>query len=347
MKILYIISNTRIGGAERHLLRIAQFLKKNFHGLNIDCLVTHEKGIQYQNYENIFDNVFFQIDIDPSSYDIVHSINNFLYMKEYQQKYPSSNYISCVWMEMDQSFNAERMRYLVEKNQYCAYVTENKDNLDILPSPFRRPNIKRQIYNGMDLNFWKADGEKIANQIIWVGSMIDRKNAADLSLLIKENPDFNFVIVANEYRFDSDYKSFKSLLDMKDIQPNLILRWNLSHEELLILYQSSTFYLSMAKSEGQSGALIESMACECIPIVSNLPATQEILNHKDCVIGKIVNLSTDQRIRIENFSKAIRESVSNNDYRSIVRKRTEELFDINNTSKEYPKLYEEIMNSRE
>ncbi len=133
----------------------------------------------------------------------------------------------------------------------------------------------------------------------------------DLTQFTASNTDSNRInaIVTRslnpEYRHDCILKAF-GLLNQKDIDfsltivgdgPQLSFLQNASKElsienkvrftgriantALPKLLQASNFYISMPVTEGFSASLFEAMACNCYPIVSDIPGNQSWIRHRE------------------------------------------------------------------
>jgi glycosyltransferase involved in cell wall biosynthesis len=152
------------------------------------------------------------------------------------------------------------------------YVLKNADLL--LPvSQFTSDEIRNKItskgikliYNGVDTNVFKPDGEKESNLILTVGFVnwdnISRKGIETFVKAAKYLPDLRFVIIGKHLDKSIDY--------LKSIgTKNVVFTGFVSHEELLQWYQKATVICQLSYYEAFGIAPVEGMACGCIPVVT-------------------------------------------------------------------------------
>ncbi|MCW3087104.1 MAG: glycosyltransferase family 4 protein [Sediminibacterium sp.] len=79
------------------------------------------------------------------------------------------------------------------------------------------------------------------------------------------------------------YQSEELLQAVKDamhanpsLQKNLVLHGKIAYEELPAWYSAADFFISSSHAEAGSVALLEAMACGCIPIVSAIPPSLKV-----------------------------------------------------------------------
>ena len=53
----------------------------------------------------------------------------------------------------------------------------------------------------------------------------------------------------------------------------------LAHAELETWYNAADYFISGSHREGASYALMEAMACGCVPIVTDIPASMQMIAH--------------------------------------------------------------------
>jgi glycosyltransferase involved in cell wall biosynthesis len=94
----------------------------------------------------------------------------------------------------------------------------------------------------------------------------------------------------------SETEQLKEKVKKLDIEKNVqFLGW-LNNEENRKNYQTAMIYVSIPKSDGTSVSLMESMSAGCIPVVSNLPANRQWIEHKK---NGIVVSETNQQNGLE------------------------------------------------
>jgi glycosyltransferase involved in cell wall biosynthesis len=115
------------------------------------------------------------------------------------------------------------------------------------------------------------------NNFLWVGRL--DKNKDPLTVV---KAFLQYVQIVPESRLYMIYqgnelaKRVMDLLAENDAKNNIVLLGNKPHEELLYWYNSVDFFLSGSHKEGSGYALIEAMACGCIPVVTDIPSFWKI-----------------------------------------------------------------------
>ncbi|KFF05116.1 glycosyltransferase [Flavobacterium reichenbachii] len=97
------------------------------------------------------------------------------------------------------------------------------------------------------------------------------------SILNKKGIDFSLTIVG-----DGTCLAFlKNLAATLQIDDKVIFTGRIPNTELPTLLKQSNIYISMPITEGVSASLFEAMACNCYPVVSDIPGNQSWINHRE------------------------------------------------------------------
>ncbi|MCD0473777.1 glycosyltransferase [Flavobacterium sp. EDS] len=97
------------------------------------------------------------------------------------------------------------------------------------------------------------------------------------AILDKKGIDFNLTIVGNGSRLEH----LKKLATKLNIQNKVIFTGRIANTVLPQLLKQANFYISMPSTEGVSASLFEAMACNCYPVVSDIPGNQSWIQHRD------------------------------------------------------------------
>ncbi|MCU7548972.1 glycosyltransferase family 4 protein [Chitinophagaceae bacterium LB-8] len=116
---------------------------------------------------------------------------------------------------------------------------------------------------------------------LWVGRLDHNKNPI---LVVKaflkyaqSNPSARLYMI---YQQNDLEKELLSILEKEDPKrQSVVLVGKKAHEELVYWYSSADFYISGSYKEGSGYALIEAMACGCIPIVTSIPSFRKITSN--------------------------------------------------------------------
>lgn len=87
------------------------------------------------------------------------------------------------------------------------------------------------------------------------------------------------------YQDDDMLFEVKQLIDQsKQLKNNVVLVGRVSNDELAYWYSAADFFISGSHNEGSGYALIECMACGCIPVITNIPPFMAITNNGELAI---------------------------------------------------------------
>ncbi|PBJ13757.1 glycosyltransferase [Flavobacterium sp. ACN6] len=96
-------------------------------------------------------------------------------------------------------------------------------------------------------------------------------------ILHQKGIDFTLTIVGDGTRL----QFLKDLAKDLQIESKVIFTGRIPNTELPQLLQQSNIYISMPITEGVSASLFEAMACNCYPVVSNIPGNQSWITHRE------------------------------------------------------------------
>ena len=137
------------------------------------------------------------------------------------------------------------------------------------------------IYNCIDTDYFNPKSPKDKNLIITTGAInnvtLDRKGIRHVFTTavhsFNKGLPYNFVVIGK-----IDPKINTIIEHMKTTAPNLTFTDYISKEDLLSYYQEAKIYLQLSEHEGFGLSVIEALACNCIPIVSNKYALPEVID---------------------------------------------------------------------
>ncbi len=156
---------------------------------------------------------------------------------------------------------------------------------------------------------------------LWVGRLVPRKNPltmlADFEKYLGVNPEAKLYMV---YGNDELLKEVKSFLQRNEALNNAVrLLASIPQKELQDWYSAADFYLAASLDEATSFALIESMACGCIPVITDIPSFRKITDNGRFGVLYNVGSSDDlyeklcglKNINREEFSASVLEHFNN------------------------------------
>lgn len=124
-------------------------------------------------------------------------------------------------------------------------------------------------------------------------------------ILNQKGIDFSLTIVGDGTRL----QFLKDLAKELQIENKVIFTGRIPNTQLPKLLQQSNIYISMPITEGVSASLFEAMACNCYPIVSDIPGNQSWITHREN--GQLIKIDD-----IEMLTQEILWSYENADSRN-------------------------------
>lgn len=135
------------------------------------------------------------------------------------------------------------------------------------------PKKTQLIYNGVNTNAFYPQGDKVKNLVLTTceinKSNLTRKGLTNFVETARYLPDVRFVVIG-EFKDDS-INYLRSIAT-----ENVTFLGRVDDKARLDWYQKAKVYAQLSYHEGFGVALVESMLCECIPVVSEKGALPEV-----------------------------------------------------------------------
>jgi len=135
-------------------------------------------------------------------------------------------------------------------------------------------------FNGsINTNIYNSKIEQNRNiDLIFVGTFRELKGPNRFVMIVKAlsrlYPDIKAIMLG-----DGDlYKSTLSLINNVGLEHNIVLKGYV--EDTYNYYQQTKIIIMPSQNEGLSTAMLEAMACGCVPIVSNVGCQNEAVKHR-------------------------------------------------------------------
>ena len=124
----------------------------------------------------------------------------------------------------------------------------------------------------------KITGISGTNNFIWVARLNSNKDPFTVlkgfELYCTVNPAARLYMI---YQTEELLDTIKSRIAASPIlQQAVLLIGKIAHRDLEDWYNAADFYISGSHSEGSGYALVEAMACGCIPVVTQIPSFKQI-----------------------------------------------------------------------
>lgn len=136
-------------------------------------------------------------------------------------------------------------------------------------------------------NFKVIPEIKRENQsFIFVGRLNQNKDPITVLKAFKEylndQPNAKLTLVYNSNELLDTVKSLIS--SANQLEKSVVLLGSVKHHELQTLYNKHQFFVLGSHYEGSGYALMEAMACGCVPIVTNIPSFNFMTNDGKCAM---------------------------------------------------------------
>jgi len=166
----------------------------------------------------------------------------------------------------------------IKKADHIITVSEAAKQEIIRIYPFSKHKITA-IHNGVDAKYRVLKSVQKEKQILYVGSINERKNLQGVLDAFEKLPDelnYKLIIVGNFSKLFKVSKKLQSSIHKAKNNKNIIFKGNLTSQELLYEYNRSCALLFPSFYEGFGLPILEAMACGTPVITSNLSSMSEI-----------------------------------------------------------------------
>ena len=129
------------------------------------------------------------------------------------------------------------------------------------------------VPNARDVEKFYPSGQKedLVTTVCYINwKNVKVKGLCSFLLVAKELPDLQFAIIGNGPDDVVDYLRARA-------PKNVVIPGRVSDEEILHYYQKTKVYCQLSFYESFGVAVVESMLCECVPVVTNIAALSEVV----------------------------------------------------------------------
>ena len=163
--------------------------------------------------------------------------------------------------------------------------------------------------------------KRYTNRILSVGRLVSQKN---YEYFIKEFKNTKGNLTIDIYGSGQNLYNLKRLAN--ELNVDLIIYENLSHDELAKIYLNYKFFITTSLYEGNPKTVLEAMSSGCIVLASNIPNHRELIQNTHN--GYLYNLENKKLINLFlelNKDQKNLEKVSENAFKEISYKNSIEL----------------------
>lgn len=203
---------------------------------------------------------------------------------------------------------------------------------------------RRVIYNGIDLekidalrsgaNPWESDHPRI----VTVGRMIPAKNqrllVAAFEAVQRVIPDAELVIVGD----GPEREALEDAITTRELSENVRLTGTVPRDTVYRILDASDVFALSSRSEGFCVALVEAMACETAPLVSDIPVLHEVAGDTACFAEP-----DSPREFADWMYRLLNDHSLGERYAKRASERARTTFPLDRTVEEYGDLYGELL----
>lgn len=198
---------------------------------------------------------------------------------------------------------------------------------------YANPKKVELVYNAVDCDKFKPQGEKNKDLVITVGGVtmqtLKKKGLEVFVNTAKYLPNIKFILIGQAY--DNSIELLKAIAP-----PNVEFRGYIPHQELPKWYQKAKVYCQLSYHESFGLSLAEAMACGCVPVITNQAALPELVGDTGFYVPY-----GDPKATAEAIKEALK-----SDTGEIARERVKRLFSIENRKEALVKLVEGVIDER-
>lgn len=198
--------------------------------------------------------------------------------------------------------------------------------------------LTRVISNGVDTNIFKPRSEAQPYSVLFLGQFREEKRL-DLLLEAWQRIQRRFPEASLTLIGDTERKPTITELAVQ-LAINVTISETVPPADIVRHIQQHQILVLPSTSEGMSNALLESMACGLVPVVSDVPGNAAVVTHQHDgllfeagsvtdLVEKLSMLLTDQQL-VATLSKASRETIVAN-------------YSLDSVIAEYVGLYDELL----
>jgi glycosyltransferase involved in cell wall biosynthesis len=233
---------------------------------------------------------------------------------------------------------------IVHKSFSKLIAISEKTKQDLIEIHNIKPEKITVVYNGLDHEVFKPTKKKVNSlknkkYILYLGSEIPRKNIENLLKAFKEiskkYPDL--YLVKAGYSGGDEYreKTKKLIKELELSKKVIIVSKRLKEEELPIYYSNAEIFVYPTLQEGFGMPLVESMACGCPVVTSDIAPMNEIANNQELVNPH----------NYKGIAKGMNKVLSNKEYKTLLIKKGLQRakdFDWKKSANKILDVYEEL-----
>lgn len=147
---------------------------------------------------------------------------------------------------------------------------------------FNRNKIFEVMEGSVQFQF-NGNDNRMENSFIWVGRLDENKDPLTILKAFRQfltvKPNAKLTMVFHEGHLEKQVSEF---VTTHNLTTAIELKGFVAHQDLEKLYHENRYFLLGSHYEGSGYALLEAMACGCVPIVTNIPSFKFMTDKGNC-----------------------------------------------------------------
>lgn len=338
-RVLFITSNTCIGGVETILLNYLRAIDRSKYHTTV--IVTELKGQLEKEYKAACDEMIFldstdaiNIWLNNHHYHVTHVYNS-IQAIQIIKNLPGIKVIS-TFGDFSQPFAWFKIRrdaFIANMSSIDYMTTDNLTGLKVFDF------FPYYVTNAVDTCQDRNPPTKDERSVVWIGRDSGEKRIGFLANIAQRMPDIHFYCAVAQLAPPSeDYKRLRAF-------KNVTIAVNAPHQTIMTFCRKAKVYLSTSMTEGTPVSMIEALSCGCAPVVTDvggMPGVVQFLAISGAPSGRVVPVEgTD-------IERAIRDSIAS--YHPIIAERQMEVVRDTYSIKRYvdnmDRMYSEVLPRR-
>lgn len=158
------------------------------------------------------------------------------------------------------------------------------------------------VGNGIDPSSYSFSEKKVPDSLIYIGRLAELKGVEDLiDVLLEVKKEMANKITLHIVGDGPKHEKIKKKNKELGVENDVVLHGYLAEKEKIDLLRDSAIYVSASQLEGFGLPLIEAMATDCVPIVSDIYAHRFVF--QNCKVGYLVKNKKEMAEKIIELLK--------------------------------------------
>lgn len=155
-----------------------------------------------------------------------------------------------------------------------------------------------EIMEGSVVFRFKGNQERKRNSFIWVGRLDNNKDPLTIikafNRFLAIEPKAKLTMVFHEGELASQVADY---ISVNSLTASIALKGFVVHADLELLFHHNQYFILGSHYEGSGYALLEAMACGCVPVVTDIPSFRFMTDNGNC--GLLFPPSNEEELLVQ------------------------------------------------